>query len=147
MRWDWEVVGWAILALVLIAGEALIPGAALLWLGLAAGVVFVVVLLVPDLPMLAQAAMFIALSFAAVEFYRRHFRHRGERTVAPTLNRRAAQFVGRVYPLHAAIVNGRGRLQVADAYWDVSGPDLPAGAPVRVTGVEPDGMTLTVEAA
>ena len=147
MRWDWEVVGWAILALVLIAGEALIPGAALLWLGLAAGVVFIVVLLVPDLPMLAQAALFIVLSFAAVEFYRRKFRVRNERSVAPTLNRRAAQFVGRVFPLHQAIVNGRGRLQVADAYWDVTGPDLPAGSAVRVTGVEPDGMTLVVEAA
>lgn len=147
MRWDWQVVGWAALALVLIAGEALIPGAALLWLGLAAAVVFVVVLVLPDVPVLVQGALFIGLSFAAVEYYRRHLRGRTLRSTAPTLNRRAAQLVGRVFPLQQAIVNGRGRLQIADAYWDAAGPDLPAGTPVRVTGVDADGMTLLVEPA
>jgi membrane protein implicated in regulation of membrane protease activity len=145
MRWDWQVVGWAILALVLIAGEAVLPGAALLWLGLAAAIVFFVVLLLPDLPVLAQGVLFIVLSFASVEIYRRHFRKRAPVSDAPTLNRRAAQLVGRVVPLERAIVNGEGRVQIADAYWDVRGDDLPAGTPVRIVGV--DGMTLLVERA
>ena len=34
------------------------------------------------------------------------------------------------------------RVQIADALWDVSGPDLPVGTPVRVVGA--DGMTLRV---
>jgi ribonuclease HI len=42
-------------------------------------------------------------------------------------NRRADQLVGRVVPLERAIVNGLGRVQIADAYWDVRGPELPAG--------------------
>jgi membrane protein implicated in regulation of membrane protease activity len=37
-----------------------------------------------------------------------------------------------------------GRVHRADAYWIVSGPDLPAGASVRIVGAE--GMTLKVEA-
>lgn len=143
MRWDWQVVGWAIVALVLIAGETVLPGAALLWLGLAAAVVFFVVLLLPDLPILAQGTLFIVLSFAAVEVYRRHFRKRAPASAAPTLNRRAAQLVGRVVPLERAIVNGEGRVQIADAYWDVRGPDLPAGAAVRI--VDAEGMSLRVE--
>jgi membrane protein implicated in regulation of membrane protease activity len=61
------------------------------------------------------------------------------------LNRRAAQLVGRVVPLERGIVNGRGRVQIADALWDVSGPELPTGAPVRIIGVE--GMNLQVEVA
>lgn len=146
MRWDLQVVGWAILALVLIAGEALLPGAALLWLGLAAGVVFFVVLLLPDLPLLAQGALFIGLSFVAVEVYRRRIRAHPPRNEAPTLNRRTAQLVGRVVPLERAIVNGEGRVQIADAYWEVRGDtDLPAGTPVRIVGA--DGMTLRVERA
>jgi membrane protein implicated in regulation of membrane protease activity len=50
-----------------------------------------------------------------------------------------------VVPLERAIVNGHGRVQIADAYWDVVGPDLPAGTPVRVLSA--DGMTLRVGAA
>jgi hypothetical protein len=45
-------------------------------------------------------------------------------------------------PLSTPIVAGRGRVQIADAFWDVEGPDLPAGARVRVIGVR--GMTLEV---
>jgi membrane protein implicated in regulation of membrane protease activity len=51
--------------------------------------------------------------------------------------------IGRVVPLERAIVNGQGRVQIADAYWDVTGPDLPAGATVRI--VAADGMTLKVQ--
>lgn len=145
MRWDWQVVGWAILALVLIAGEAVLPGAALLWLGLAAGVVFFVVLLAPDLPVLAQGVLFVVLSFAAVGIYRRHFRGHLRVSDAPALNRRTAQLVGRVVPLERAIVNGEGRVQIADAYWSVRGDEMPAGTPVRIIGA--DGMTLLVERA
>ena len=61
------------------------------------------------------------------------------------LNRRAEQLVGRVVPLERAIVNGEGRVQIADAFWDVTGPDAPAGTAVRVIAV--DGMTLRVRPA
>ena len=54
MRWD--VFAWAALALLLIAAEALAPGAFMLWLGFAAIAVFVVVLFVPGIPLLAQVA-------------------------------------------------------------------------------------------
>jgi membrane protein implicated in regulation of membrane protease activity len=36
-------------------------------------------------------------------------------------------------------------VQIADALWDVEGPELPAGAAVRIVGA--DGMTLRVEPA
>ena len=143
MRWD--VFAWAAVALLLFAAEAMAPGAFMLWLGLAAAVVFVVVLLVPGIPVLAQVAAFVVLSFVAIQVYRRWFRNREKPSDQPALNRRTAALVGRVVPLERAIVDGRGRVQIADAYWDVAGPELPAGVPVRVTGV--DGMTLQVEAA
>jgi membrane protein implicated in regulation of membrane protease activity len=144
MRWD--VFAWAAVALLLFAAEAMAPGAFMLWLGLAAAVVFVVVLLLPaGIPLLAQVAAFVVLSFVSIQVYRRWFRNREKPSDQPTLNRRAAALVGRVVPLERGIVDGRGRVQIADAFWEVAGPELPAGTTVRVTGA--DGMTLRVEAA
>ncbi|MFC7300828.1 NfeD family protein [Cognatiluteimonas weifangensis] len=143
MRWD--VFAWAALALILFAAETLAPGAFMLWLGFAATAVFLAVWVLPGIPLLAQVAAFVVLSFVSIQVYRRWFRGREPQSDRPALNRRTAALVGQVVPLHTAIVNGRGRVQIADAYWDVSGPELPAGVPVRIVGAE--GMHLLVEPA
>lgn len=143
MRWD--VFTWAAVALLLFAAETLAPGAFMLWLGFAAVVVFLAVFLVPGIPVLAQVAAFIVLSFVSIQIYRKYFRGRQRQSDQPALNRRAAALVGRVVPLERAIVNGQGRVQIADAFWTVTGPELPAGTPVKIVDV--DGMTLKVEAA
>src|SRR3546814_5116214 len=142
MRWD--VFIWAAVALLLMAAETMAPGAFMLWLGFAAAAVFVGVLLVQGIPVLAQVAAFVVLSFISIQVYRKWFRRREPQSDRPALNRRSAALVGRVVPLESAIVQGRGRVQIADAYWDVAGPELPAGTQVRIVGAE--GMTLLVEA-
>ena len=143
MRWD--VFAWAAFALLLFAAETLAPGAFMLWLGFAAVAVFLGVLLVPGIPVLAQVAAFIVLGFVSIQVYRTWFRGRGRASDQPALNRRSAALVGRVLPLERAIVDGRGRVQIADAYWEVTGPELPAGTHVRIVGG--DAMTLQVEPA
>ncbi|HVI58773.1 MAG TPA: NfeD family protein [Luteimonas sp.] len=143
MRWD--VFTWAAVALLLFAAETMAPGAFMLWLGFAAVAVFVAVLLVPGIPLLAQVAAFVVLGFLSIQVYRKWFRGRERQSDQPALNRRAAALVGRVVPLHSAIAGGRGRVQIADAFWDVTGPELPAGAQVRIVSAE--GMTLVVESA
>ena len=143
MRWD--VFAWAAFALVLFAAETLAPGAFMLWLGFAAAAVFVAVLLVPGIPLLVQVLAFVVLSFVSVQVYRTWFRGRERESDQPALNRRTAALVGRVVPLERAIIDGRGRVQIADAYWDVTGPDLPQGAKVRIVGG--DAMSLQVEPA
>lgn len=142
MRWD--AIIWAAIALLLFAAEAMVPGAFMLWMGIAASVVFLGVLIVPGMSILAQAVAFIALSFISIHVYRTYFRGREIPSDQPALNRRTEQLVGRVVSLDRAIERGAGRVQIADAYWQVSGPDLPAGADVRIVGAE--GMTLRVEA-
>lgn len=139
------VIFWACMALGLIALETLVPGAALIWLGLAAGAMLVLVVFVPDVPMFWQAVLFIGSSFAIVAFYWTRIRKTGIETTAPLLNRRGEQLVGQVHPLETAIENGRGRLKIGDAFWAVVGPDLPQGARVRIVAVE--SMLLRVEAA
>jgi len=143
MRWD--VVSWAAIALLLFAAEAMAPGAFMLWMGFAATVVFVGVLLIDGVPVLAQVAAFILLSFVSIQIYRRWFRRNEPQSDRPHLNQRANTLVGHVVKLDQAIVNGRGRVQIADAFWVVEGADLPAGTAVRVVAV--DGMTLKVKEA
>lgn len=140
MRMD--VLAWACLALVLISAEILAPGVFLLWLGIAAAVMFVVVLFVPDLPLLVQGIAFALLSFASIAAYRRWFRTDTEHSDQPLLNRRAEQFIGRVFVLDSPLADGYGQIRIGDAYWTVTGPDLPAGSKVRVIGA--DTMTLKV---
>ena len=143
MRWD--VVSWAAIALLLFAAEAMAPGAFMLWMGFAATVVFVGVLLIDGVPVLAQVAAFILLSFISIQIYRRWFRRNEPQSDRPHLTQRANTLVGHVAKLDQAIVNGRGRVQIADAFWVVEGSDLPAGTPVRVVAV--DGMVLKVQEA
>ena len=65
---------WWILALLLIAGEVLMPGYFLLWIGLAAAAMGVVLWLVPGLAWLTQAVLFAVLAFAACVLYARLLR-------------------------------------------------------------------------
>ena len=114
-------------------------------MGLAAAAVFLGVLLVPGIPVLAQAAAFVVLSFVTIQVYRKWFRKAARQSDQPLLNRRATQAIGRVAELDQAIDRGRGRIRLDDAFWTVEGPDLPAGTPVRVIAV--DGMVLKVQEA
>jgi len=142
-----DVTLWAAAALLLMAAEAIIPGAFLLWMGIAAAVVFLGVLLLPGIPELAQMAAFMVLSFISIQVYRKWIRGKGRERQSdhPALNRRAAQHVGRVVALDSAIHGGLGRVKIGDAFWTVEGPELPQGASVRVIAV--NGMNLQVEAA
>jgi membrane protein implicated in regulation of membrane protease activity len=75
--------------------------------------------------------------------YRRWFTHNDRVSDQPMLNRRVAQLIGRVVSLESPIVNGRGRVQIADAFWEVTGPELPAGTAVKIVGAI--DTTLRVE--
>lgn len=140
----WEVFAWLTAALLLVGAEVLIPGAFMVWLGVAAAAVFVIVWLIPGIPFLGQAILFVVLGFIAILISRKWYGKQPVETDQPALNRRTAQLVGRVVALERGIERGSGRVQIADAYWEVTGPDLPTGASVRIVGAE--GMTLRVEA-
>jgi len=87
---------WWVLALVLIAGEVLIPGYFLLWIGIGAAVMGVIVLVLPALGVLPQAIGFVVLAFISCILYWRFVRPRLERDAAPDsvlLNRRGARMI------------------------------------------------------
>ncbi|MFM2045867.1 MAG: putative nodulation efficiency protein [Pseudomonadota bacterium] len=138
--WHWWVVG-VLLTLV----EMFVPGAALIWLGLAAGATGLALLLMPDLAWQWQFGFFALLSIAFVVAARLLPQRPPAQTDEPALNRRADQYTGQVVVLESAIAAGRGRAFIGDSLWTVAGPDLPIGARVKVTGS--DGAVLRVEPA
>jgi membrane protein implicated in regulation of membrane protease activity len=137
---------WWIAALLLLGGEVLLPGYFMLWIGLAAAVMGVVLLVLPGLTALAQAVIFVVLAFASCFLYWKWVRPRLNRIPAGNerLNRRGEQLIGQRYSLCEPIVQGRGKARVGDGMWLVTGPDLPLGATVEVIGI--DGTTLRVKA-
>ena len=135
---------WWVLAVALLALEVAAPGTFFLWLAVAAAVVGLVVLVLPDLYWQVQVLLFAVTGVAAVIAWRIYAQRRPQTSDDPTLNRRGEQYVGQVFHLTEPISDGRGRMKVADTMWRVAGPDLPAGAKVRVVGVE--GTVLRVNA-
>ncbi|HTI95604.1 MAG TPA: NfeD family protein [Rudaea sp.] len=138
--------GWWLLALVLIGAELMAPGFFMLWIGMAAAALGVVLIFVPQMSFGMQAVVFAVFAVISCYVYWRFVRHAmSEVSDQPRLNRRAEQYIGRRFVLETAIVNGQGKARVGDSLWLAEGPDLPAGSPVEVVGV--DGSTLKVKAA
>jgi inner membrane protein len=133
---------WFVAALVLIGVEILAPGLFMLWLGLAAGLVGLLVTLTP-LSWPVQGVIFAVSAIVFVFIGRAIMRRQKPATGAAYLNQRGDALVGREFALTEAIVNGFGQIRVDDTVWRVSGDALAQGSRVRVTGVE--GSTLSVE--
>ncbi|HHO68385.1 MAG TPA: NfeD family protein, partial [Gammaproteobacteria bacterium] len=117
-HWHWWILGVALLIL-----EVFAPGAFFLWLGIAAGVVGLVVYLLPELAWEYQLLLFSILSVISIVVWRRFFRLRAEDTDQPTLNRRGEQYIGRVFTLETPLVNGMGKIRIDDTTWKIEGPD------------------------
>ena len=138
--------GWWLLALVLIGTELMLPGFFMLWIGIAAAAMGVLLVFLPALSFMAQMVLFTALALVSCFVYWRFVRNAiDEPSDQPRLNRRAEQHIGRRYVLETAIVNGQGKARVGDSMWLVEGPELPVGTTVEVVGV--DGSTLRVQKA
>jgi len=138
--WHWWVLGVALIIL-----EAFAPGAFFLWLGVAAGVAGLALLIFPSLGLEYQGLIFALFAVASIVVWRRFLKKSPIETDHPRLNRRGEQYVGRTMTLNEPIVEGRGKIKLGDTVWRVEGADLPAGAQVRVVGT--DGAVLKVEAA
>lgn len=135
---------WYILAALLIILEVFAPGAFLLWIGIAAGVVGTVLYLAPGLSWEYQFILFALVSVGSVLAWRAYRTANPIVSDEPTLNRRGAQYIGRVFTLDTPIVDGVGKIRVDDSSWKIVGADRPAGAKVRVVGIE--STVLKVEA-
>jgi inner membrane protein len=139
-HWLWLVAG-----ILLVALEALVPGIYFLWIGVAAIATGLITFVLP-LPLPMQLVVASVLGIASIYVGNLiQKRQKDEVTDSPFLHERGKAMIGKVFVLEQAISQGAGAVRVGDSVWRVTGPDIDAGARVRVTGI--DGGTLMVEAA
>jgi hypothetical protein len=133
---------WAALGLTLAGLEMLVPGVYLFWLALAALATAALTFAIdPGVPLQIVSFVFLALIF--VFSARRILRDQPIESTDPLLNNRMGRLVGQTGTVAAAIEHGEGRVRHGDSEWPARGPELAAGAPVRISGF--DGGTLIVE--
>ena len=141
--WTWMVLGFVLLVMEIVA-----PGVFMLWIGIAALIIGAVSLLIWDAAFWTwqvQVLAFLILALVSAFVGKKLVGGRHDDADQPLLNRRGAQMVGKLATLSEPIKNGRGRIKLGDTLWRVSGPDLPAGTQVRVTGAADTDLDLTVE--
>ena len=141
--WNWMVLGFVLLAL-----EIVIPGIFLLWIGIAALLTGALSLQLWEWGFWtwqAQVIVFLALSLVAAYIGSRIAGSKQAKSDQPLLNKRGEQLLGRTATLSEPIREGRGRIQLGDTLWRVSGPELPIGTRVRVVGATENDLELVVE--
>jgi hypothetical protein len=135
---------WMIGGVLLLIAEVLAPGFFLLFVGLAAMVTGLFVLLFGFglAPALALFAIYTAL---AVYVGRKVYANRPVASSARNLNDRSAQLIGRSAVAVSAIDEHGGRVRLGDGEWSARGAAVQPGERVEIIGVE--GNCLIVEAA
>jgi membrane protein implicated in regulation of membrane protease activity len=126
---------WIILAIVLIAGEALGAAGFLLGAVMAALEVALVAYIWPDMSWQKQISLFAVLALLCSVWFWYRFKSFNQETELPKLNDRAAQLIGREFALTGPMTGGQGKMQVGDTLWRVeSETNLSAGTQVKVIG-------------
>lgn len=143
MSWDVVYWHWLAFAVFLLTVELLAPGLFFLWMANAGLVTGILLFVFPSMGWEIQWFIFSMMSVIGITVARRFFRRNPTESEQPLLNRRTAQYIGRVFTLEQAIVNGQGKIRVDDSLWKIQGPDCPAGAKVKVVGAE--SVVLMVE--
>ena len=134
---------WFIIAVCLYLMELAAPGVHFMWFGVAATIMGGLMLAYP-LSIELQLVAFAIIAILTILIARPLWQNDATKTDVPSLNERGHSYVGRTVVVEVPIADGRGKVRVGDTLWSATGPDLPAGTRVKITGV--DGTVLTVVA-
>lgn len=134
---------WLVGGLILLGGEMAVPGAFLMWLGIAAcgtGLLSLAGLALP-----VQVMVFAVLGFVSVAVGLRLRRRRAHEFVPGLINLPGSGLVGRQVEV-LDFAGGEGRVRVGDSDWPArlahGMPEPRAGARLRVVAV--DGLSLMI---
>jgi len=138
-----EPYGWWLIAAILLASaEMLAPGVFLIWIAIAAAATGVFAATTP-IDTAGQFILFAVLALISVYAGRSWYNAHPVDAEDDMLNDRVARLIGDTVRVVAPIVDGRGRVRVADSEWSARGPDAPVGAQVVIVGC--DSGCLIVE--
>ncbi len=137
-HWTWWVIG-----VLLIMLEMFAPAAFFLWMGISAIITGGFLWVFPTMEWPVQLVIFSIQSILSIFVWRKFFHHISADSDQPLLNKRAQQFIGRVFTLEKDMVNGVGQIKIDDSTWKVlADEDYLAQSKVKVIGE--DGMNLKV---
>ncbi|ODN43184.1 NfeD family protein [Piscirickettsia litoralis] len=129
--WHWLSFG-----IVLMVFEVLGAGGILLWCGMAALVVGIVLWIVP-IPWEAQLFLFAVLSIVSVVLWRMYWKKHPQRVDQPNLNQRTQRLIGHEFILPTVLNPGESiRVKIEGTHWKaVSDTKITAGSKVKVIAV------------
>lgn len=134
---------WLIGGLVLAGLEMIVAGVFLLWIGLGAMVVGVMLLLMPDLSLTAQLLMFALTMLGSIGLGFVIQRRSGLSSGAEEINQELHGLVGRRCEAAVDFVAGRGRIRVGDTTYAAQGEEsIQAGDIVEIVVAEPAGILV-----
>lgn len=137
----WHWIGFAAITFII---EVITGTGFLLWIGISATVVGLLLFVFPFISIGIQLIIFAVLAILSAIFWRLYLNFHPIKSDEPRLNRRAEQYIGRVFTLKTPIVNGLGTIHVDDSMWRVRcSKDLPAGTKIHIT--DTDGVILLCE--
>lgn len=132
--WHWFALG-----LLLLMAEMAGAGGYLLWAGIAAGITGGLLFLLPVITWQIQLLLFSVLSVVSAVLWWKYQKRSVNSAVDTLLNKRSAQYIGRIFTLSDPVENGRGKIRVDDSFWEVTAKeDMPVGSRVKVLSVEHD---------
>ena len=141
--WTW---GWIIVGAVIAGLEILVPGMYLLWIGLGAVAVGIVLARYPELSPAWQMLVFAVSMVSSVGIGFWIQRRSGRPKHARFLNRELNAMIGQSYIAIAPFTVGHGRIKVQDSsYAAISDEAIEAGDVVKVIAIE-DGRPKVVKA-
>ena len=139
--WHWFALGAGLLIL-----EIFTPTFYLIWPGIAAVIVGLVLAVAPDIGWEVSLTIFGVLSLASIVVWHSVFRQaRTGEVEATSLNQRARRYMGRRVVVAEAFRGGSGPILLDDTRWQAineSGSDLAPGALVEIVGS--DGAVFRV---
>lgn len=144
MQFEWY--HWAILGVVMVTSELLLPTLVLVWFGLGALVVALCLLVVPDMPLSTELIVWIVVSVSLVYAWFKVFQPWRHKTLA---GRSSAQVIGEIGLLIADVApfqKSKVRFQmpiVGAEVWECVA-DEPIKVATRVKVVSVDGTILKV---
>ena len=134
--WTWWIIG-----IFLVILEISAPGTYFLWMGISAGIVGVILYIVPELAWELQLTIFAVLSVVTVLISRKYLQKNEENQ--STLSQRGKRYIGMTVVVEEPIENDIGKVRIEDTLWRAAGQDAPKGNKVRIIGI--DGATFQVE--